>query len=179
MTTPIAAEVVTKALANSPFTPAMRKNTILENATYSTPLPADTYVTELTPTGEVDRFGFVIDANGKLVPEASKWTRDGEHEVAGVKVAHKAGDPILTPTGNPAYKATGQYVRASSGARVRIYDSVLNRLSASPKKSDQDLFASLTGNGAHDVFFTGAISVQVEQTVIEGRGYTQANLVEA
>jgi len=170
---------ITAATANSPFTPASRKNSILENATYSTPLPADTYTTCVGADGKVERFGYVAVADGTLTPEASVWRMDGEHEVSGAKVAHKAGEAILRANGQPSFKATGQYVRSTSGAKVRIYDSILNRLSVSSDPKDISLYGSLTSNGAHDVFFSGASNVAVEQHEVKGRDYTQANLVLA
>lgn len=165
------------ATANSPFTAKSRTFTTGASS-YAAGLPADTYTTCLDQNGDVEYFGFTRVADGKLVPElVGTYTKAGKHYVNGVEHTHKAGDTVFKNDGvTPATRSTGMYLRNSEGTKVRLFDSIINTLAASPEEADRRLYAALTSSGTHDVFFTGASRVAVVPIDIEGRAYKKCVL---
>ncbi|SMB92198.1 hypothetical protein SAMN00120144_2116 [Hymenobacter roseosalivarius DSM 11622] len=174
MAQPLTTAQVQAALANAPLTPMDRKNAVLESLTYRSEVPSDTYRSALDSHGLVKRFGYDTDPSGALVRKpllARKDFADG---------SYRQGERLVDRAGQPAFESTGQFVVASSGAEIRLYDSVINRLGTSADPQDGALWKALTGDNTHDVIFTGAIRLAIRQEVVDAtRGYKQPHLVEA
>ena len=174
-----AAQIVTAAAAMPSAAEFLTVAKAADQATYryGKDLTGDNYRTALTATGTPVISG--IDANGDKLPALNNSANDVTIKVAGADIVIAPGEQYLTAQGAPQFQTKRYVLESSTGARVELHESILNRLALSTVPVDVELYRSLTDNGAHAPLFSGAIAIGVVCEAVTGQTWKTPRLHQA